>query len=322
MPQHSPETRKTALDSQPAIPSYKLDETYFLIHKTEVAAEGFGSDHTTQLVEDGFGLYSCVNLQDEIGPLKSDFYRFALCLNGSIDVQIGLETFRHQRNTIHFNIPNRVFMFRNRSDDLEAYYLIFTPAFVDDILSEDELKTHYPFFDYLQIPFFNLLDEEARQINTLLISISDEIKANLPDRGRSIKLLLNLVFIAAKRSYLRQKIAPEVAASRTSLMVSRFKKLVGQHFISQRTVKDYADKLAVSVSHLHKLVKLETGKSPGELIDTMLIMEIKALLRYSDLTVSEIAYQLSFTDTSHIAKFFKKYTGLTPSEYRHTHRIL
>jgi AraC-like DNA-binding protein len=48
----------------------------------------------------------------------------------------------------------------------------------------------------------------------------------------------------------------------------------------------------------------------------MLLMEIKALLRYTQLNISEIAHQLEFTDASHLAKFFKKYTGLAPVAYR------
>ncbi len=298
------------------IPSYELDEKYFLIHKKEVVNSGFGLDHTPRLIEKGFGLYSGVQLQDEIGPLRSNFYRLALCLNGTLDVQIGLENFRHRPHTIHFHVPDRLFMFRNKSDDLEAYYLMFTSAFIDDLLSEDDLQKYYPFFDPFRTPFFALLEEETQIIKALLLAISDEIKNDLPDKARSMKLLLNLILIAAKRSYLRQGIAVKEAAPRHTSVVVRFKKMVAKHFITLRSVKEYASELAVSPSHLHKLVKNETGKSPGELIDEMLIMEIKALLRHSELTMSEIAYQLSFTDTSHLAKFFRKYVGLSPSDYR------
>ena len=74
--------------------------------------------------------------------------------------------------------------------------------------------------------------------------------------------------------------------------------------------------MAVSTNHLSKIIKHETGKTAGEFIDEMLIMEIKALLRYSELNVSEITHQLDFTDTSHLSKFFKKYTELSPLGYR------
>ena len=166
--------------SLPGIPAYSLNERYFLIHKTGAATTGFGLDHTPVLVGNGFGLYSCVNLRDEIGPLKSDFYRVALCLQGSLDVQLGLETFRHQPNTIHFHGSNQPFMFSRKSADLVAYYLLFTPAFVEDLLPEPELKIRYPFFDYRQTPFFTLSEADVQSLKMLFSALSDESMAQLP----------------------------------------------------------------------------------------------------------------------------------------------
>ena len=85
-------------------------------------------------------------------------------------------------------------------------------------------------------------------------------------------------------------------------------------------IQEYGLKLAVSPNQLNKVVKKETGKSTGELIDEMLIMEIKAMLKYTDLSISEIAYQLDFTDTSHFSKFFKRYAGIAPAAYRQKNR--
>ncbi|AQG79104.1 hypothetical protein AWR27_07080 [Spirosoma montaniterrae] len=303
------------------IPSFVLDEPYFYIHKTAVADTGFGSDNQAVLIDGGFGLYSCVNLRDEIGPLKSNVYRVALCLRGSVDVHIGLEKFTHEPNSIHFHTPNQLFWLRNKSADLDAYYLVFTSDFIDELLTDSQLAAAYPFFDYQQVPFFRLAQNEADAIKALLLDISDEVLNHWPDRSRRIKLLLNLIFITAKRSYSRQRISPGSASVSHSPLVTRYKKLVGQQYVTRRSVKEYADILAVSVSHLHKMVKDETGRSPGELIDDMLLMELRALLRYTDLRMSEIAYQLRFTDTSHLAKFFRKAMGASPSTYRRKHRL-
>jgi AraC-like DNA-binding protein len=109
------------------------------------------------------------------------------------------------------------------------------------------------------------------------------------------------------------------STDKTSQLVSRYKKMVAQYFITIRNVKDYAEKLSITSNHLQKIIKQETGKSAGEFIDDMLLMEIKALLRYTQLNISEIAHQLEFTDASHLAKFFKKYTGLSPVAYRKKH---
>jgi AraC-like DNA-binding protein len=81
-------------------------------------------------------------------------------------------------------------------------------------------------------------------------------------------------------------------------------------------VSDYASKLAVSPKHLSKIIKHESGKNPSDFIDEMLLMEVKCMLRYTDLSVAEISYQLEFADPSHLTKFFKKHTEMTPLQYR------
>ncbi len=295
---------------------FKLNEAYFSVHKTQIAETGFGLDHTPRLIEEGFGIYSSVNLKDEIGPLKSNFYRVALCLEGGLQVDIGVETYRHKKNTIHFNVPDRLFMMKNVSPDLKAYYLFFSADFIEEVIPEGILAKRFPFLHYLNTPFFELMEEEAENITQLMYSISNEIAQGLAEFKTSIKLLILMIFIAAKRSYNRQQIDKYLINKQESHLVSRFKKMVAQNFITLRNVKDYANKMAVSTNHLSKIIKHETGKTAGEFIDEMLIMEIKALLRYSELNVSEITHQLDFTDTSHLSKFFKKYTELSPLGYR------
>jgi AraC-like DNA-binding protein len=95
-----------------------------------------------------------------------------------------------------------------------------------------------------------------------------------------------------------------------------FKRLVSQHVTKIRSVAEYAKMLAISPQRLQKIIRRETGKSPGQLIDEMVILEIKALLRYSDISIAEIAWQLDFTDPSHLSRFFRKHTTLTPLAWR------
>lgn len=302
--------------TDPDIPSFNLNDQYFFIHKTNLAETGFGLDNSTKLIEHGLGVYSAANLRDEVGPLKSDFYRIALCLEGSLQVDIGVETFFHHKNTIHFHVPDRLFMMKNKSADLASYYLFFTGSFLEEILPEGKLNAHYPFFNYLNTPFFELSDTETEQIKGAFLAISEEIKTNKSDANTSIKLWITLILIYAKRSYIRQELARNNIIDKNSKLVAQYKKMVAQYFVTLRSVKDYAEKMAVSPNHLNKVIKQETGKSAGDFINDMLVMEIKALLRYSQLNISEIAYQLDFTDTSHLAKFFKKHTGTTPTQYR------
>jgi AraC family transcriptional activator of pobA len=298
------------------IPTFKLDADYRSIHKEKTVVSAFGMDSTNNLLDSGFGLYSSEGVKAKIGPLKSQFYRVALCLRGEVDVECGLERFRHSAETIHFNFPGQLFSLENKTDDMFAYYALFTQEFIEEVLPATRIQLAYPFLDYAGVPFFQLSSEEAQEIEEIFLEMNDELQLNVPDRNRAIKLLLAMLLLKAKRSYVRQELTMLYHNPKASSLVVRFKKLVAQHFLTIRSVSDYASKLAVSPKHLSKIIKHESGKNPSDFIDEMLLMEVKCMLRYTDLSVAEISYQLEFADPSHLTKFFKKHTEMTPLQYR------
>lgn len=299
-----------------AIKSYILDNQYLFVHKDGIAESNFGMDNTPELIENGFGLYSSANVKNTIGPLKSQFFRIGFCRQGSLEVDFGLETFTHIKDTIHFNFPGQLFSMKNLSRDMYSVYILFSPEFIEPLASAPQLQSGFPFFEYGGIPFFKLSETEAGRIENLFLQIDSEIKSNFPFKGTAIRHLLMLVLLEAKRSYNRQGLAIAFNNGKASSLLVRFKKLVAQHFINIRTVADYANKLSVSAKHLSKVIKDETDRTPSDFIDEMLMMEIKALLRHSELSISEIAYQLHFSDPSHLTTFFKKHQGVSPLKFR------
>jgi len=83
-----------------------------------------------------------------------------------------------------------------------------------------------------------------------------------------------------------------------------------------RTAKDYADRLAIHVNHLNKVLKENVGQTTTNLISSRIIKEAKILLRQTDWNISEIAYTLGFEEVAHFSNFFKKQTSLSPLAFR------
>jgi AraC family transcriptional regulator, transcriptional activator of pobA len=301
---------------QTEIKTYPLDRNYLFVHKENTTNSDFGLDNTPELIEGGFGLYSSELVKGKIGPLKSDFYRIAICRHGFVTVDCGLETFIHQRNSIHFNFPSQLFSLYDKSDDMFAYYILFKEHFIEDLLPLNAIQKQFPFLDYQGVPFFHLLEEEASEIEALFFKIDTEIKQRKPGLKQSIQLYINLILIASNRSYLRQNLSHNLDKTKDNTLVTRYKKLVAQYFITKRQVADYAHLLTVTPNHLNKMIKEQTGRTASDFITDMLLMESKALLKHTELSISEIAYQLDFTDPSHFNKFFKKGTEYTPLQYR------
>jgi AraC family transcriptional regulator, transcriptional activator of pobA len=301
---------------QTEIKTYNLDRNYLFVHKENTTNSNFGLDNTSELIDGGFGLYSSERVKGKIGPLKSDFYRIAICRRGSVRIDCGLETFTHQRNTIHFNFPSQLFSLYDKSSDMFAYYMLFSEAFIEDLLPLNAAQKQFPFLDYSGIPFFELTENEAQEVEDLFFKIDNEIKQRQAGLKQSIQLYINLILIAANRSYIRQNLSKKLEPTKDSNILTRFKKLVSQYFITKRQVADYAQLLTITPNHLNKIIKEQTGRTASDFITDMILMEAKALLKHTELSISEIAYQLDFTDPSHFNKFFKKGTEHTPLQYR------
>ena len=84
----------------------------------------------------------------------------------------------------------------------------------------------------------------------------------------------------------------------------------------KKTVSHYAEKLGVSPQNLNMACQRSVGKAAADLVAEFVIAESKRLLLYTDMTVSEIAFSLEFTDPSYFVKYFKKSVGSTPQVFR------
>ena len=99
-------------------------------------------------------------------------------------------------------------------------------------------------------------------------------------------------------------------------IVERFIELVRQHYREERQIGFYADKLCITPKYLSKLVKENTGRSAGEWIENHVILDARAMLQSSDMTIQQIATSLNFPNQSFFGKYFKRATGLSPKQYR------
>ena len=118
--------------------------------------------------------------------------------------------------------------------------------------------------------------------------------------------------------------------SRGFELFDEFRQMVETHFSesseglrvgdgSSGIVRSYAERLNVSTSYLAQVTKRISGQAPKAIIDEKIISEARRLLTSTSLTVQEISYQLGFTNQAHFTKYFKKLTGLTPSDFRIKH---
>jgi AraC family transcriptional activator of pobA len=301
------------------IPRYDLDN---FRHVHRLPAEGsavpdFGHNNLDPAKGiRGFELYSSQGLIDSVGPLRSAFYRISVTVTGDLDMQIGLRHFRHLPRTVCFTFPNQIFSKNNISADAFGYYMLFREDFFGHLLPAARLPSEFPFLDVGGTPLFRLSADELGAVVGLVHKMDEEVRSGRPERTRAVQLYLYLLLVEAKRSYERQDFDHPALVPAGNALVSRFLQLVSEHFLEWRQVADYATLLAVSPNHLNKVVKEVTGKTASENISEMLMQEARSLLRYTDRSIAEIAYQLDFSDPASFNRFFKGVGGETPLSWR------
>ena len=98
-----------------------------------------------------------------------------------------------------------------------------------------------------------------------------------------------------------------------------FKQLVNllrENYRTERSVEFYANEMNLTPKHLSRVVRTYSGKSVHQWIDDFVVLEIKNLLKYSDMSIQQISYELNFPNPSFMGQYFKRITGKTPGEYR------
>ncbi|MEO5996605.1 MAG: AraC family transcriptional regulator [Chitinophagaceae bacterium] len=100
------------------------------------------------------------------------------------------------------------------------------------------------------------------------------------------------------------------------IIYKQFKNLLDEHFAENRTSNFYAQQLFITQHHLNLICKAVTAKTASEVIRARNILEAKRLLTFSDFSVSEIATQLNYFDSSYFAKLFKAETNKSPIAFK------
>ena len=214
--------------------------------------------------------------------------------------------------SIHFVMPGQVHELDAKKNFL-AYGILFREEF---FLIREETKTllmkFYNYIDSGSMASFNILKKEKKYFEQLADMMKHEFENDNPYR-ESVLLDLLTVFISKCIPYFgKTSFTNSVEASG----YIKFRNALEENYKTIHLVNDYAALLHINPKTLNQIVKTYTGRSALEIIHERINAEAKRLLKYSDIAIKEITFDLSFTDTSHFTNFFKSKTGFTPQEFR------
>ena len=249
-------------------------------------------------------------------PHCHDFFEILYLTHGSGKHIIDNNSYAIHPPCIFFLSPGQAHKL-DLSQDVKGFIFLFTGEFYLLDKSNQNRLLEYPFFFNVKQdnpPLQVQTDIDQQFLASLFNKGCEEISKDTSDSQDFAHALLELILTTCERLYPKE--FREGAKQKSHVMVKRFRELIEEKYQDNLSIKEYADLLKVSENHLTQLVKERTSKTSKELIREKQIIEIKRLLIYSDLSISQIAHQLNFKDQSYFTKFFKKSEGITPNEYR------
>jgi AraC-like DNA-binding protein len=170
------------------------------------------------------------------------------------------------------------------------------------------------FFGASQLPIIQIPEEDIVQFETLwtMFSIEMESKDNL--QIDMLQMMLKRYLILCTRLFKAQEQYPNEKV--TSDIIREFNFLVEQHFKTKHSVAEYAAMLHKSPKTLSNIFSKLGSKTPLQYIQDRKMLEAKRRLRYTDLQIQEIAYEIGYDDIQAFSRFFKKQEGISPTVFK------
>jgi AraC family transcriptional activator of pobA len=251
---------------------------------------------------------------------RRDYYKISW-IRGKSRAEYADKVIDIRENALLFATPKIPYHWLPEDSNQTGMFCIFTADFLFTQKS-GVLLEELSLFQPGQIPVFQLPAQEVSETEYIFRKMQKELAA---DYKYKYDLLRNMV---VELIHYGQKLQPMSALSTTQnasqristlfveLLERQFPLETPQQRLSLRFPKDYANRLAVHVNHLNKVLKEVTGSTTTEIISSRVIQEAKILLRQTSWSVADIAYSLGFEDVAHFSHYFKKQTAANPLAFR------
>lgn len=226
-----------------------------------------------------------------------------------------------EANALLFATPKIPYHWIPEDANQTGMFCIFTPDFLSTQKSGVSLE-ELPLFQPGQLPVFQLSPTEVSEIEYIFRKMEREMAGDYKYKYDLLRtLVLELIHYGQKLQPMSSLSTTQNASQRISslfieLLERQFPLDTANQRLTLRSAKDYADRLAVHVNHLNKVLKEATGNTTTAIISNRVLQEAKILLKQTNWSVAEVAYTLGFDDVAHFSNYFKKQTSYTPLAFR------
>ena len=259
---------------------------------------------------------------------EMEIFRFPSRLNaliigvgteGETSLTSNLQEFRLKKDSLFIFSPKHILQVQS-NNRFKAHLIVIAPDFLKRI-NIDTKRMMPLFLQFGSLPCMELTHAESQSLRSFISMVEQELKGSETDVSSEIigGLIAATIYKVGDilTHYLTEH--PEVDSpihNRAEEYFRQFTELLGEHYKHERSVGFYARQLCITPKYLTTLIKRISGKSVSEWIDNYVILEAKTLLKYSNMSVQEIAYYLNFPNQSFFGSYFKRNAGMSPSQYK------
>ena len=271
--------------------------------------------------------YSNVDYPTDTKEIKwiQEFYSIGLKRNVNEKFNYGQQKYDFDEGVLSFIAPNQVLQIQiNQNIEVNAsgWLLLVHTDFLWNTKLGKSIKK-YAFFGYAVNEALFLSEKEELNLEQLLKSIQQEYQSNIDKFSESIiisqiELFLNFAQRYYERQFITRKINNHQILAKLEVLLNLYFDDNGILDNGIPTVTQIANDLNLSPNYLSSTLKILSGQSTKQHIQNKIIEKAKEKLSTTQLSVSEIAYELGFEYPASFSKLFKNKTNISPIEFRHS----
>jgi len=276
-------------------------------------------------LEDNFLIYDNFSEENEVlelmsvtdYPIRLNRITFiAFCIEGYIKFNLGLKNIILSKNQLCIILPDQIIQTTEVSPDFKAGFMVLKRNFFNS--QNHFIETINLHNNLIKNACFDLSEKEMQEY----IQICDRVKEKIADTNHSYRLQIiqnyfQITFYNIYNLIVNRQTIPEKTVQDNNVAIyDRFIKSVEKHYRKEHSVKFYADVLCLTPKYLSSVVHEVSGKHASDWIHEYIMLEAKALLKSTNMNFKNISDTLNFCTPSHFGRFFKRYTGYTPKEYK------
>ena len=253
---------------------------------------------------------------DELNPVPNEPHK--VDFNLLILVETGQGYHRIDFEEVPYGVGHAIFIKKGQvqafdfAGGLSGKVILYTNPFLDVLGTS--LKTTFILNSHLPAtfpPFLCMNQQLKNSVNALTGELQGELKKDSPLIEITVSLFGALIMMLARENAEKHRLDKVINAK-----FFTFQHLIEHDFNCNRNANDYADKLGMAYKTLNVLCKKVTGLTAKAYIDQRVILEAKRYLTIQQSDITSLAYELGFSDVTSFIKFFKRYVGMTPKQFR------